>query len=143
MSILKSCLCETKNIADQKLINALNHGGLTGISIEFEQILIIAEKAFCLYTEQSELTKSIDIDSLTKKTLYDQDIDEYYRVILESCELKIEKDIQKTTLCSMLGLYFKVRCHSFAKDIVNKHKAIKKNRRTMQKRIMYKYETIM
>ena len=67
MSILKSCQCETKIIANQKPINALNRGGLTGISIEFEQMLIIAEKAFCLYTEQSELIKSIDIDSLTKK----------------------------------------------------------------------------
>ena len=35
MSILKSCRCETKNIADQKLINSLNRGGLTRITIEF------------------------------------------------------------------------------------------------------------
>jgi hypothetical protein len=130
ISILKSCQSETKNIPDQKLINALSRGGLTGITIEFEQILVIAEKAFCLYTEQSELTKSIDIDFLTEKTLYDQDIDEYYRVILESCDLKIEKDIQKSTLCSILRLYFRVRSHSFVKDIVNEHKAKKTNRRT-------------
>ena len=70
-------------------------------------------------------------------------------VILESCVLKIEKDIQKSTLCLVLSLYFKVRSHSFAKDIVDKHKVIKNNNwRTIQKKITCKYnitkkETIM
>ena len=35
MSILKSCRCETKNIADQKHVNPLNRGGLTRTSIVF------------------------------------------------------------------------------------------------------------
>ena len=49
----------------------------------------------------------------------------------------------------MLSLYFKVRSHSFAKDIVDKHKVIKNNNwRTIQKKITCKYnitkkETIM
>ena len=64
---------------------------------------------------------------MTKKTLNDQDKDEYYGVILESSVLKIEKDIRKLNLCLVLSLYFKVRSHSFAKDIADKHKVIKNN----------------
>lgn len=126
-AMLKSCKCELEDLHSQKLISALNRGGLWGISKELEIILVEAEKTFRKNT--MGVVREIDTISLIKCTMMSTAVNEHFLIICENCSIRCDKANQKITLKSILDLYFRVRSHSIARDMINKYKIQQTNSR--------------
>ena len=50
---------------DQKLVNCLNRGGLTSVSLDFQRMFVKAEVQFQKVTSTNNHLKSIDVNSIT------------------------------------------------------------------------------
>lgn len=121
LSILFACKCENDQLKNQKLINALNRGGLWAIKEELQQLLIKCEIEFRKITSTS--VRSININIIVSKLIKDIEIFEIFSKIVEEAPLKTDnEELKKTILQSIFELYLKVRSHSHAKDIINKYK---------------------
>ncbi|XP_028413674.1 uncharacterized protein LOC114536530 [Dendronephthya gigantea] len=95
--------CETA----QTLVDCINRGGLWKISQTVKQIFTMAEINFKSVTIESE-------EPITKISKTD-------------IVYNLEKNVSKDILHQVLLLYIKVRSFSFAKDVINKHKAQQKS----------------
>ena len=65
---------------------------------------------------------NIDITSIESKSVCDIQLVSAYNAMLSGSELIADKSIAKDVLHSIVYLYVKVRCFSFAKDVLQKHK---------------------
>ena len=52
-----------------------------------------------------------------------------FRKIIENSQVSIDSDLSKDLLEKLISLYLRIRCHSFAKDVREKHKMIAKANR--------------
>ena len=109
------------------LVDCLNRGGLWKVSQTVEQILTVAEikfKSVTTYCKEpiTKISKTDIVDNLEQNPTVDSLFQEWVR----SSDLEISKDVSKDILHQVLLLYVKVRSFSFAKDVINKHKAEQK-----------------
>ena len=116
--------CETA----QTLVDCVNRGGLWKINQTVEQIFTIAEINFKIVTTESEepitkISKTDIVDNLEKNPK----VDSLFQEWVGSADLEVSKDVSKDVLHQVLLLYIKVRSFSFAKDVINKHKAKQKS----------------
>ena len=108
----------------QRLVDTLNRGGLWKVNDDVQQIFTYCECIFREYTSKGE-TK-IDEKFLTNIITSNSSIQSYYKNIYINVEPKFPKEIANNLLEHIIGLYLRVRCHSYARDIKEKHNIAKK-----------------
>ena len=105
---------------NQKLTSSLNRGGLWSISKYSQLIFERIEHHFRIVTSRS--LHNIDISIIESKSVCDLQLVSAYDAMLSESELIADKSIAKDALHNIVYLYVKVRCFSFAKDVIQKHK---------------------
>jgi hypothetical protein len=119
---------KSEHVDDQRLIKAKDRGGLWIINEFGVQILFCAEKVFRQNT--SSFIVKIDYIMLVEETVKNPTVLSNFEMICSGAAVDIDPDIANELLRSILGLYFRVRSHSYAKDIREKYK----HRNTVMKR---------
>lgn len=135
IDILKACKIEPND--SHKLVASKDRGGLWYISQETENLFLAAEKMFRKRTEgfvtgiyYREMVGTLIQDSVVKSN--------YDKILFESGISKTE--YSENLLETILGLYLRIRCHSYAKDIKEKQK-IKKKKSWKETLVAYRTET--
>lgn len=136
MAILKAGKLESMTDSSQKLVSALNRGGLWSITQPAQQIFLKAECHFRQFTSKPDLQR-LDISGITNKATSDSDILAYYSLMVSDAELEPDSHVCKDVLHSIVSLYVHVRSFSFAKDIIQhyKIKATQTKARALRKEI--------
>ena len=108
-----------QNITDssQKLVSALNRGGLRIITQPAQQIFLKPECLFTQFTSENDLQR-LDISGITYKATSDSDILANYNLMISDVELKLDSHVCKDVLHGIVSLYINVCSFSFAKDII-------------------------
>lgn len=103
-----------------KLIKVKDRGGLWYICKEAEHIFLCAEmlfrqktKSFITFVNYTEIVQLLRKDRVVKMN---------FSTIIDRSGVKINPDITKDLLEKLLGFYVRIRCHSYAKDVKDKHK---------------------
>ena len=124
------------NFASQRLVNALNRGGLWFATKNSKGKFQQTEYAFREETSGQEVNK-IDYPALIIKLLNFVDIKAKFNLLSGECDMEVDEKVGLDTLQQMISLYLRVRSFSFAKDIVQKCKntAAKTKTKALRKEI--------
>ena len=102
--------------------------GLWKVSQTVEQILTVAEIRFkSVTTDCEEHITKISKTGIVVNLEQNPKVDSLLQEWVKSADLDVSKDVSKDILHQVLMLYIKVRSFSFAKDVMNKHKAEQKH----------------
>lgn len=118
---------ETEKSAD-KLVNAKNRGGLWTVTAEVLKIFSIAEINFC--ESSSAVVFQIDCPKIVNQLLQESEVVSNFTCICNNAEQVVEKEVAMDMLESLLTLYVRVRAHSYAKNIKEKHMVATKKQKT-------------
>lgn len=121
MAILKAGQLQNITDSSQKLVSALNRGGLWTITQPAQQIFLKAECHFRQFTSETGLQK-VDISGIIYKATSDSDIIANYNLMVSDAELEPDSHVCKDVLHGIVSLYINVRSFSFAKDIIQQYK---------------------
>lgn len=113
LQVLKAFKIEPND--HHKLVKAKDRGGLWYICKEAEQIFFRAEMLF--RSETKDFIKTLDYSSLVDKLRKEFLVKSKFSQIIENAGITIEPDVEKDILEKLIGLYLRIRCHSYAKDI--------------------------
>ena len=120
MEILHGCRGDANDLADQRMIAALNRGGLWCINEKLQSILHTVELKF--RKMMSEHKKVVNFEKFILDSMKDPSIIMSY----QSLNLSDHSEEQmKTALHLILDLYVKVRMHSFARKKTEEAKMLK------------------
>ena len=128
----QSVICLLNNLIEnnnrsQRLIKTTNRGGLTSAKVEIQQIFVLAEEAFRKTLVKSSHTAKLDVQLIIDLLMMDTQVISMYKTLVDDDEnYSIKADVKFSVLENMLTLYVRVRAFSFAKAIVNNHKAAMK-----------------
>ncbi|XP_022808734.1 uncharacterized protein LOC111345721 [Stylophora pistillata] len=138
MAVLKARKLESITDASQKLVSALNRGGLWSITQPAQQIffLVKTECHFRLFTSKPDLQR-LDISSITNKATSDSHILANYNLMISDAELEPDSHVCKDVFRGIVSLYVHVHWFSFAKDVIQhyKIKATQTKARALRKEI--------
>ena len=123
MAILRARKCETDD--SQILVDVKNRGGLWLLTNNGQKLFENVEHLFRQNT--SVFKTKIQYDQLTMQILEDPGINAHYSNMVDSAHMKVEKETSNNLLEMIIGLYIRVRCHSYAKDIKEKVKVKRKS----------------
>lgn len=115
--LLKACQ-STDMVENQKLIFALDRGGLWYITTDFQKILENTENYLSTTLSNSIIPKNIDIEGIAVTLMHSSQVMFYFENIVNSSDIEVNKDVAKNTLFNILSLYIRVRTYSFVKDTV-------------------------
>lgn len=122
MSLLKAGKEEDSSSKEsQKLTSSLSRGGLWGITKTLQKIFLQTEKYFRLSTSNHPLSR-IDIDEIRSKANGNLELISAFNAMMANSELRVNNDVAKDVLHSIVDLYIRVCSFSLAKDIVQKYK---------------------
>ena len=107
-------------IESQKLTSSLSRGGLWAISKNAQVIFERTEHHFRIVTSKS--LHNINISLIESRSVCDIQLVSAYNAMVSNSELSVDNSIAKDVLHNIVNLYVRVRCFSFAKDIIQKHK---------------------
>ena len=131
ISLLRSLKIEPTD--KHKYIKVRDRGGLWYICDEMVEIFQCVESIFRDAT-QGHIFK-IDYPLLIQKCMTNYLVKINFQIILKRVECTLEKDISKDLLEKLIGLFLRIRAHSYAKDVKEKHKLLAK---TAKKRSLRK-----
>ena len=121
MALLKSCKTDTKP-ENQRLVFALDRGGLWYTVEAFQEMIIEAEKIFFSEVTGRSNIRVIDYVGILCNMMKNQDSRRLFRENSTLCDIDITETTESTTLHSILHLFIKVRAFNFAKDYVQKQR---------------------
>ena len=127
MSVLLAGKCDVDRYAEMpthRLVDAKDRGGLWRVDEKVKEIFRIAEIEFQIFV--SGFHTKINAESLVSKLMKDVVIRSNFNFICGKAEIKIHKEIGKDLLHTLLQLFVRVRSHSYATRIKEKHKQEKK-----------------
>ena len=110
-----------KNIKSSQVKSTLNRGGLWSITKPAQTIFTRTQKYFRYCTTKYPLTR-IDINEIREKSACDSEVLTAFNCMKAVSELRLEDKIAKDVLQSIIHLYIRVICFSFAKDVIQKYK---------------------
>ena len=105
-----------------------NRGGLWAVTTEALKIFSIAEIHFC--ESSSAVVFQIDCPKMINQLLQESEIISNFTCISNKAELPVDKEVAMDMLESVLTLYVRVRAHSYAKNIKEKHMVATKKPKT-------------
>ena len=109
---------------EQRLVDVKDRGGLWKVSDKAIRIFKVCEIEFQIVS--SGFHTSIDAEQLVANLETDVVIKANFSDICGDADLKVDKDVAIDLLHSLLLLYVRVRVHSYATHIKEKHKQQKK-----------------
>ena len=118
---------ETETSAE-KLVNAKNRGGLWTVTAEVLKIFTIAEINFC--ESASTVVFQIDCPKIVNQLLQESEVISNFTCICNKAAQQVEKEVALDMLESLLTLYIRVRAHSYAKNIKERHMVATKKQKT-------------
>ena len=121
MALLKSCKTDTKP-ENQRLVFALDRGGLWYTVESFQEMIVEAEKIFFSDIACRSNLRKIDYVGIICKMMKNQDIQRLFHEHSTLCDIDITDTIERATLHSILHLYVKVRAFNYTKDYVQKQR---------------------
>lgn len=126
IALLKSCKTTFKP-ENQKLVFALDRGGLWYTTDMFQDMIIVAEKIFSFEVRNRLDIRKIDYVSIICKMTSNADICRLFHEHSTLCDIEISEIVESNTLHSILHLYLKVRAYNYTKDYVQKQRLKKDN----------------
>ena len=125
ISILKA----GKSDVDEKqtLVNAKNRGGLWFITDVTQKLFENIELLFRDFTKS--LKKKIDYEELTSIVLNNPEVKLYFSNIIYDADMQVSEEVSGNLLELIAGLYLRVRCFSYTRDIKEKYKVNKRSSR--------------
>ena len=121
MAVLKEGKCSNEEVDRNRLTSALSRGGLWGINKDAESIFLKTEinfRKFC----PSFSSRKIDMDLIIAETMHDCTVKQAFDALVNNLDTIPESTLLKDILFSIISLYVKVRCFSFARDIIQRFK---------------------
>ena len=106
----------------QRLINMKNRGGLWKLGEATQKIFEICEIAFKRKRDKFLKSHKIDIKDLCASLMKDPVLLAEYHNFYGSVDPKFSKENALNLLEELISLYLRIRCHSFAKYIIESHK---------------------
>ena len=102
-----------------RLLNARDRGGLWKPTKQVIKIFTLAEIHF--HRKYAQTVHNVDCDEFVVELLQDNEIISIFSTICAEVNIKIPKEAAMNLFQDLLTLYTRVRAHSFAKDIKEKH----------------------
>ena len=125
MSVLQAGKCHSDaEMPEKRLVGARDRGGLCKVDERVQAIFRVCEMEFLIFS--FGFHTKIDAESLVSKLLKDVIIRSNFSIKCGKADLKIDKEIGKELLHTLLLLYVRVGSHSYAPKIKEKHKQEKK-----------------
>ncbi len=121
MAVLKQGKCSDEELERNKLTSALSRGGLWGINKDAENICFKTEVNFRKFSPTLS-SKKIDANLIIAETMQDCTVKQAFDAMVNNLDTIPESTILKDILFSIISLYVKVRCFSFARDVIQKSK---------------------
>ena len=118
LEILKAFKTEANE--EHKLVASKDRGGLWYICKNGEHLFKYAEIEFRNQTKG--FITSIDYHRMVMELMKDYGVKAKFDKVVESTGNRYEKEIKNNILEKILGLYLRIRCHSYSKDIKENHK---------------------
>ena len=129
-AVLFACKCD--KIENQKLLAAVNRGGLWGVVKEVEEIFLLTEIEF-LRTTRQKCVRMLPHQEIIQKIMNGDRCLDLFSLITERAGLPVDDKTKTVILRAILELYLKVRSHSFAKSTVDAAKAKEKSKNVKKK----------
>ena len=120
LTILKTTKLDTVNNS-QKLVASLDRG-LWTVSTAAQNLFSRTEHYFRKATKEKPDSRTIDRSGIVLTCSEDVDKISNFQTIVGSAEIKVDKQTVSDVFQTMLDLYIRVRCHSYANDIVQHFK---------------------
>lgn len=121
LSILKAAKTESA----QPLVDMKNRGGLWKVG---SPAISLFKRVESIFSHSSQKNRQIiNAEDILNATLKDPICRSNISVLIANAEMEIEKEVGKSVFEHLILLYVRVRCHSFAKDLKEKHKVAKKS----------------
>ena len=127
LAILMAAKCMEDDT--QKLVNIRDRGALWRVNKKAQNIFMVCEQYFCTITSKSKTC--IDSTLMVKQVMQDNIVQSNFKDICRSADIVVDKEVSKNLLECLVLLYVRVRTHSHAKSLKEKHKAAKQ--RTKQR----------
>ena len=117
LSILKAA----KSSSEQVLVDAKDRGGLWKVNNRALNIFVVCEKVFLQSTANFSLKiqSQVNVETVLRDVLITSDM----KAICRDADQKVDKEVAKNLFENLVSLFIRVRSHSFAKSIREKHKA--------------------
>jgi len=121
LSIILACKDDGEDHnASTRLVTALSRGGLWLVKPEIQRLLAKVETDFRAFVKLNK--RIVNVNELTKKLSYDMEVNSIFTSIVDSCEINVDADVIEKARDLVIELYLNVRIHSYAKDVVERHK---------------------
>ena len=117
IDILLTAKSTNEDRPTETYVDKLSRGGLWVITQDMEKVFVLAEKYFCVQTATKGLRK-IDTEKLVDNLINFPPLALTFNHIVSDSNTCIDKEIEVSTLSSILTLYLRVRSFSSAKDLV-------------------------
>ena len=133
MEVLKQGKCRSEELQTNKLTSALSRGGLWGINKDAEHIFVQAEinfRRFC----PTDSSRKIDVNLMIAETIQDYTVKQAFDALVAKLDTVPDSTLLKDILNSIISLYIRVRCFSFARDVIQKFKMEVKKGKTKRLR---------
>lgn len=123
-SLLDACLKKGVSANQDSLVNTLTRGGLVEINDTLARLFEIVESYFrTSVSTELEKNKTTNLLGHVLHLTNRMNIKNKFHVLVESCEQMITNEISSNFLEDIVHLYFKIRCFSFTKDLLQQMKA--------------------
>lgn len=131
ISTLEACKEKDKDkMESQRLISAVNRGGLWSPTIQAQTIFLKTENHFRDFSNSNQCQRSMDFKKISQKSAVDPDVVSCFNTIVSEASLNVNSSISKDILYSIINLYVRVRSFSFTKDIIQKYKIKQKKNKS-------------
>ena len=122
MAILRAGKCHS---GDTEILVNVKNRGLWLLTDNAQKLFENVEDLFRQNT--SVFKTKIQYDQLNLQILEEPIINAHYSNMVDSADMKVEDETSNNLLEMIIGLYIRVCCHSYAKDIKEKEKVKRKS----------------
>eukprot|EP00112_Aurelia_sp_Birch-Aquarium-sp1_P002039 Seg1221.17 transcript_id=Seg1221.17/GoldUCD/mRNA.D3Y31 product="hypothetical protein" protein_id=Seg1221.17/GoldUCD/D3Y31 len=121
MAILRACKAEDADVADNRLVTCMNRGGLWAIRNEIETVFLITENNFRAGKPMSGI-KNLNHQNMVSRAIKDDCLKTSFSSIVSEIDICPSSGLVKDLLYCIVALYVRVRCFSYARDIIQQYK---------------------
>ena len=109
-----------RSSSEQVLVDAKDRGGLWKVNNRALNIFVVCEKVFLQSTANFSLKiqSQVIVETVLRDVLVMSDM----KAICRDADQKVDKEVAKNLFENLVLLFIRVRSHSFAKSIREKHK---------------------
>eukprot|EP00794_Sanderia_malayensis_P002323 gene2322-2674_t len=123
-TLLDACFQKGTSTKQDCLVSTLTRGGLVEINSTLARLFEVVETYFrTSVSKELEQNKTTNLPGHVLLVTNRMDIKDKFHVLIESCDQLITNEISENFLEDIIHLYFKIRCFSFTKDLLQQMRA--------------------